>query len=61
MALDTCYIPERYNSYLVPEGRLWGLAERIGKFRREGKNRRDNAAGKKEEKLLFNLGAVLVI
>ncbi|KAG2227412.1 hypothetical protein INT45_007437 [Circinella minor] len=44
VALDTRYIPERYNSYLIPEGRLWELAERIGKFRREGKNRRDNAA-----------------
>ncbi|KAI8150346.1 acyltransferase-domain-containing protein [Fennellomyces sp. T-0311] len=47
VALDADYIPERYNSVLVPNGNLWCLAERIGKFRREGKNRRDNAAGMK--------------
>ena len=45
IALDANYIPERYNGVLVPDGPLWCLAERIGKFRREGKNRRDNAAG----------------
>lgn len=39
------YIPDRYSSVLVPRGRLWDLAEHLGKFRREGKNRRDNAAG----------------
>ncbi|KAI9498880.1 hypothetical protein BDB00DRAFT_797081 [Zychaea mexicana] len=44
VALDAKYIPERYNSVLITEGRLWGLADHIGKFRREGKNRRDNAA-----------------
>ncbi|KAJ3014148.1 UNVERIFIED_CONTAM: hypothetical protein HDU68_000404 [Siphonaria sp. JEL0065] len=29
--------------YFSPEGRLWELCEQIGKFRREGKNRRDTA------------------
>lgn len=45
VALDVKYIPDRYSSVLVPRGRLWDLAEHLGKFRREGKNRRDNAAG----------------
>ncbi|CDH56283.1 glycerol-3-phosphate acyltransferase protein [Lichtheimia corymbifera JMRC:FSU:9682] len=44
VALDVKYIPDRYSSVLVPRGRLWDLAEHLGKFRREGKNRRDNAA-----------------
>ncbi|KAI9334276.1 putative acyltransferase [Obelidium mucronatum] len=29
--------------HFMPEGRLWELCEQIGKFRREGKNRRDTA------------------
>ncbi|KAJ3199272.1 hypothetical protein HDU82_000582 [Entophlyctis luteolus] len=29
--------------YFVPEGRLWELCEQIGRYRREGKNRRDTA------------------
>ncbi|KAI9265280.1 putative acyltransferase [Phascolomyces articulosus] len=44
VGLNIDYIPERYNGVLVPRGRLWELAELIGKFRREGKNRRDNVA-----------------
>jgi hypothetical protein len=33
-------------SYLInlrPTGRLWGFCEQIGRFRREGKNRRDTS------------------
>ncbi|KAI9310810.1 hypothetical protein BX666DRAFT_2032528 [Dichotomocladium elegans] len=43
VSLTEAYIPERVNGVLAPQGLLWLLAERIGKFRMEGKNRRDNA------------------
>lgn len=42
------YIPQRLNGVLTPHGHLWEMVERIGKFRREGKNRRDNATGKNQ-------------
>ncbi|CAO3633120.1 unnamed protein product [Cunninghamella echinulata] len=44
------YIPQRLNGVLTPHGHLWEMVERIGKFRREGKNRRDNATGKNQIK-----------
>lgn len=44
--LNEDYKPQRVNGILTPRGHLWELVERIGKFRREGKNRRDNATGK---------------
>ncbi|KAI8098984.1 putative acyltransferase [Halteromyces radiatus] len=43
ISLHDDYIPQRLNGVLTPRGHLWELVERIGKFRREGKNRRDNA------------------
>jgi len=44
LALHPDYVPGRDNEgAFVPEGRLWMLVDRIGGFRREGKNRRDNA------------------
>ncbi|KAG2210014.1 hypothetical protein INT47_003450 [Mucor saturninus] len=43
VAVSPAYTPERQNGILIPRGHLWELVERIGKFRREGKNRRDNA------------------
>jgi hypothetical protein len=47
VAINPDYTPERQNGVLIPRGHLWELVEHIGKFRREGKNRRDNATGKK--------------
>lgn len=46
VALAESYIPERVDGMLAPRGKLWELVERIGKFRMEGKNRRDSATGK---------------
>lgn len=46
VAISSDYVPSRQNGVLVPRGHLWELVERIGTFRREGKNRRDNATGK---------------
>ncbi|RCH90268.1 hypothetical protein CU098_003351 [Rhizopus stolonifer] len=43
VAISPDYTPERQNGVLIPRGHLWELVERIGRFRREGKNRRDNA------------------
>ncbi|CAB5170961.1 unnamed protein product [Rhizophagus irregularis] len=44
IALSPDYIPTRNSEGAIePKGKLWDLVERIGKFRREGKNRRDNA------------------
>ncbi|KAI8331761.1 putative acyltransferase [Chlamydoabsidia padenii] len=43
ISLHADYIPQRLNGVLTPNGHLWELVEHIGKFRREGKNRRDNA------------------
>lgn len=45
VAISADYTPERQNGVLIPRGHLWELVERIGRFRREGKNRRDNATG----------------
>lgn len=45
VAISHSYAPERRNGVLVPSGHLWELVEHIGIFRREGKNRRDNATG----------------
>jgi len=43
-ALSPDCIPQRGDDgAILPQGRLWQLVERIGKCRREGKNRRDNA------------------
>ncbi|KAI8993177.1 hypothetical protein BDB01DRAFT_775443 [Pilobolus umbonatus] len=43
VAISADYVPQRQNGVLIPRGNLWELVERIGGFRREGKNRRDNA------------------
>ncbi|KAI8886316.1 putative acyltransferase [Backusella circina FSU 941] len=43
VTIGSDYTPERQNGILVPRGHLWELVDRIGRFRREGKNRRDNA------------------
>ncbi|RKP25575.1 hypothetical protein SYNPS1DRAFT_8956, partial [Syncephalis pseudoplumigaleata] len=44
IALHPHYVPARdADGSILPEGRLWSLVERISQFRREGKNRRDNA------------------
>ncbi|KAI9278119.1 hypothetical protein BY458DRAFT_538806 [Sporodiniella umbellata] len=43
ISLSPDYVPERLNGVLIPRGHLWELVERIGIYRREGKNRRDNA------------------
>lgn len=43
MALAADYVPRRTpTGVIAPVGKLWELVEQIGKFRREGKNRRDN-------------------
>lgn len=47
VALHPDFVPSRGPDGRVrPEGTLWDMVERIGTFRREGKNRRDNATGK---------------
>jgi hypothetical protein len=46
VTIGSDYTPERQNGILVPRGHLWEMVDRIGRFRREGKNRRDNATGK---------------
>ncbi|KAG1520109.1 hypothetical protein G6F52_007976 [Rhizopus delemar] len=43
VSISPDYVPVRMNGILIPRGHLWELVERIGTFRREGKNRRDNA------------------
>ncbi|KAI8643609.1 hypothetical protein BD408DRAFT_414566 [Parasitella parasitica] len=43
VAVSPAYTPERQNGILMPRGHLWELVDHIGRFRREGKNRRDNA------------------
>lgn len=46
IALNPTYHPQRDSSgAILPQGSLWAFVERIGSFRREGKNRRDNATG----------------
>ncbi|KAJ3229196.1 hypothetical protein HDU81_005563 [Chytriomyces hyalinus] len=45
-SLDGTNAPEEsYDEwhYFMPDGRLWELCEQIGRYRREGKNRRDTA------------------
>ncbi|GAA5971080.1 hypothetical protein JCM11641_004135 [Rhodosporidiobolus odoratus] len=43
MALHPDWVPKRReDGTIVPEGKLWEFAERLSRFRREGKNRRDN-------------------
>jgi hypothetical protein len=47
VAIHPSFVPARRpDGGIVPTGNLWQLVKRIGKFRREGKNRRDNATGK---------------
>ncbi|KAM0748457.1 acyltransferase-domain-containing protein [Meredithblackwellia eburnea MCA 4105] len=44
MALHPDWVPKRSpDGSIAPEGRLWSFLERLGTFRREGKNRRDNS------------------
>ncbi|KAJ3139084.1 hypothetical protein HK100_012001 [Physocladia obscura] len=47
ISLDGTDTPQDYFDetwrYFVPEGKLWELCEQIGRYRREGKNRRDTA------------------
>ncbi|CAG8509781.1 6104_t:CDS:10, partial [Scutellospora calospora] len=44
IALTPEYVPTRNSDGVIEaKGELWNLVEKIGKFRREGKNRRDNA------------------
>ena len=46
MALHPAWVPNRTASGdIEPEGRLWDFLGRLGSFRREGKNRRDNSTG----------------
>lgn len=45
-ALHPAWAPEQRNGRIVPAGKLWDMVERVGGFRREGKNRRDNATGR---------------
>ncbi|BGP40730.1 hypothetical protein JCM10450v2_004726 [Rhodotorula kratochvilovae] len=43
MALHPDWVPHRReDGTIAPEGRLWEFVERLSRFRREGKNRRDN-------------------
>ncbi|CAG8571267.1 27937_t:CDS:2, partial [Racocetra persica] len=44
IALAPDFVPTRnFDGVIEAKGELWNLVEKIGKFRREGKNRRDNA------------------
>ncbi|CAG8637796.1 8623_t:CDS:2, partial [Cetraspora pellucida] len=44
IALAPEFVPTRNSDgFIEAKGELWNLVEKIGKFRREGKNRRDNA------------------
>ncbi|CAG8665972.1 18965_t:CDS:10 [Gigaspora margarita] len=44
IALAPEFVPTRNSDGIIEaKGELWNLVEKIGKFRREGKNRRDNA------------------
>ena len=47
VALHPDFIPVRgADGHVIADGALWDMVEHIGTFRREGKNRRDNATGK---------------
>lgn len=47
VALHPDFMPNRgADGRVIASGALWDLVEHIGMFRREGKNRRDNATGK---------------
>ncbi|KAI9350608.1 acyltransferase-domain-containing protein [Zopfochytrium polystomum] len=45
----------------TPDGRLWDLCEQIGRFRREGKNRRDTATVASRVLMLATATRVLVV
>ncbi len=47
MALHPDYRPSWTNGELQAEGKLWELLERLGNFRREGKDRREQLVGRK--------------
>lgn len=48
VALHPDFMPSRgSDGHVIASGALWDMVEHIGTFRREGKNRRDNATGKK--------------
>ena len=49
ISLTEQFVPQREDGILVPKGPLWDLVEHIGRFRMEGKNRRDSATGKEEK------------
>ena len=49
ISLTEQFVPQREDGILVPKGPLWDLVEHIGRFRMEGKNRRDSATGKEED------------
>jgi hypothetical protein len=47
VALQPDFMPTRTaDGRIATNGPLWDLVEHIGTFRREGKNRRDNATGR---------------
>jgi hypothetical protein len=54
MSLHPDWIPSRDQSTgnIQAEGKLWSLLEKLGSFRREGKNRRDSKTGKSLSLLL---------
>lgn len=44
MALHPAWVPDRFpTGEIKTEGQLWRFLERLGTFRREGKNRRDHS------------------
>lgn len=46
LSLHPAWVPKRTASgNITTDGRLWEFLERLGRFRREGKNRRDNVTG----------------
>lgn len=47
MALHPDFRPVWIKGQLQPEGRLWEQLERLGQFRREGKDRREQLVGRK--------------
>lgn len=47
MALHPDYRPTWMDEQLQPEGKLWDHLERLGSFRREGKDRREQLVGRK--------------
>jgi hypothetical protein len=55
---DGCF--EAWHQYR-PEGKLWDLCEQIGRFRREGKNRRDTSTVAARVLRLASMTGVLVM